>query len=94
LRGYLPTLGVDRIARQTALEDGAAGLQQIWTTMEGRTMHSLNERLDETEFVQVQEVSAGDTLLNWSLEDFSDIVSKSTPSEERDVTEIPDEFVH
>lgn len=57
-------------------------------------MHTLNERLDEMVSVQVQEVSAGETLLNWSLEDFSDIVPKSTPSEERDATELPDEFVH
>ena len=76
------------------LKTAAARLQQIWTTMEGRTMHTLNERLDEMVSVQVQEVSAGETLLNWSLEDFSDIVPKSTPSEERDATELPDEFVH
>jgi hypothetical protein len=82
------------VARPTALEDGGGEITTNLDHNGGRTMHTLNERLDETESVQVQEVSAGDTPLNWSLEDFSDIVPKSTPGEERDVTEIPDEFVH
>ena len=40
-------------------------------------MANLTERFGEMESLQVQHVSREDTLVNWSLDDFSDIVPMS-----------------
>lgn len=49
----------------------------------GRMMHNLNERFEEIESARLQDVHAEDTLVNWSLDDFSDIVPKPVPGDDR-----------
>lgn len=56
-------------------------------------MPNLNERLEEMKSPHVQHVSREDTLVNWSLDDFSDIVPMSLPSDDRSSMKIPDEFI-
>lgn len=56
-------------------------------------MPNLNERFEEMKSPHIQHVSREDTLVNWSLDDFSDIVPMSLPSDDRSSMKIPDEFI-
>ncbi len=44
-------------------------------------MNTWNEHFSEMDFVCMQDLSAEDTLFNWSLDDFSDIVPKPMAGE-------------
>ena len=57
-------------------------------------MPNLNKRSGEMESPQVQYVSLEDTLVNWSLDDFSDIVPMSLLRDDRSLMKAPDEFIH
>ncbi len=57
-------------------------------------MPNLNERCGEMESPHVQHVSPEDTLVNWSLDDFSDIVPMSLLRDDRSLMKVPDEFIH
>lgn len=56
-------------------------------------MNTWNEHFSEMDSVCTQDLSAEDTLFNWSLDDFSDIVPKPMAGEECSVMEIP-QLVH
>ncbi|MFH0342873.1 MAG: hypothetical protein ACHBNF_12255 [Chromatiales bacterium] len=57
-------------------------------------MANLNKRFGEMESLQVQHVSREDTLVNWSLDDFSDIVPMSLLRDDPSLMKVPDEFIH
>ncbi len=57
-------------------------------------MANLTERFGEMESLQVQHVSREDTLVNWSLDDFSDIVPMSLLRDDPSLMKVPDEFIH
>ncbi len=57
-------------------------------------MANLKERFGEMESLQAQHVSREDTLVNWSLDDFSDIVPMSLLRDDPSLMKVPDEFIH
>jgi hypothetical protein len=68
--------------------------QEASTTLVGKKMPKLNERSGEIESPHVQHVGREDTLVNWSLDDFSDIVPMSLLRDDRSLLKVPDEFIH
>ncbi len=56
-------------------------------------MPNLNKRCGDMEYPHVQHVSREDTLVNWSLDDFSDIVPMSLLRDDRSLMKAPDEFI-
>ncbi|MFH0351009.1 MAG: hypothetical protein ACHBMF_03620 [Chromatiales bacterium] len=56
-------------------------------------MPNLNKRCGDMESPHVQHVSREDTLVNWSLDDFSDIVPMSLLRDDRSLMKAPDEFI-
>ena len=68
--------------------------QEALTTLEGTKMPKLNERCGEMESPHGQHVSREDTLVNWSLDDFSDILPMSLLRDDPGLMKAPDEFIH
>lgn len=52
-------------------------------------MANLNERFGEMESLHVQHVSREDTLVNWTLDDFSDIVPMSLLRDDPGLMKVP-----
>lgn len=68
--------------------------QQALANPEKRAMCRLNDGPEARQSGHVQDLSPEDTVTSWSLDDFLDIVPRSSPWENPGLIEVLDDFVH